>query len=61
MPNVAEFAKRLKKAREKIAARKNNPKVSGLRNTETIPPAGRGFGLIKKKKKRKPILRPEVI
>jgi|GEM_PF-4569772 len=52
---TTEFARRLEKAR-KIGEKPNNP--FGLRGTETIPSAARGFGLVKRKKK---ILKPEVI
>jgi hypothetical protein len=61
MANIIEFTKRLKKAREIATTGKSNPgNPYGLRGTETIPTAARGFGLITKKKK-KPISKPEVI
>jgi len=50
-----EFRRRLEKAR-RVEEKPNNP--FGLRGTETIPSAARGFGLVKRKKK---ILKPEVI
>jgi len=53
---ITEFARRLEKAR-KVEKSPNNP--FGIRGTEAIPPAARGFGLIRRRRKR--ILRPEVI
>lgn len=50
---ITEFARRLEKAR-KIA---NNP--GGIRSTEAIPDGARGFGLVKRKR-RKRILSPEI-
>ena len=51
--NTTEFARRLERARKTTG----NP--YGIRSTEAIPSGTRGFGLIKRKRRKK-ILSPEI-
>ena len=53
---TTQFARRLEKAR-KTSINPGNP--YGVRSTEATPAGARGFGLIKRKK-RKRILSPEI-